>query len=46
MQLQQQETFTIQGPQLEVLGELETKLPAPARRRPTCLLYTSPSPRD
>ena len=34
MQLQQQESFTIQGPQLEVLGELESKLPAPARRAP------------
>lgn len=35
MQLQQQESFTIRGPQLEVLGELESKLPAPARRAPT-----------
>ena len=38
MQLQQQETFTIQGPQLQVLGELETKLPTPARRKPTAAL--------
>lgn len=34
MQLEQQETFEIKGPQLEALGELEGKLPAPARRRP------------
>ncbi len=34
MQLEQQESFVIQGPQLEVLGEAESKLPAPARRRP------------
>lgn len=38
MQLQQQETFTIQGPQLEVLGQAESKLPAPARRTPTAAL--------
>lgn len=38
MQLQQQETFTIQGPQLEVLGQAESKLPAPARRKPTAVL--------
>ena len=38
MQLQQQETFTIQGPQLEVLGQAESKLPAPARRAPTAAL--------
>ena len=38
MQLQQQETFTIQGPQLEVLGRAESKLPAPARRKPTAVL--------
>ncbi|WP_455502267.1 LemA family protein [Gemmiger sp.] len=35
MQLEQQETFTIHGPQLEVLGEVETKLPAPAKKRGT-----------
>lgn len=34
MELEQNETFTITGPQLEVLGELEGRLPAPARRRP------------
>ena len=33
-QLDQQESFVIQGPQLEVLGEVESKLPAPARKRP------------
>lgn len=38
MQLEQQETFTIHGPQLEVLGEVETKLPAPARKRPVAAL--------
>ena len=31
MQLEQQENFTIHGPQLEILGEVETKLPAPAK---------------
>lgn len=30
MQLEQQETFVIHGPQLEVFGELETRLPPPA----------------
>ena len=35
MQLEQQETFTIHGPQLEVLGEVESKLPAPAKKRST-----------
>ena len=34
MQLEQQESFTIHGPQLEILGEAETKLPAPAKKRP------------
>lgn len=33
-QLDQQESFVIQGPQLEVLGKAESKLPAPARKRP------------
>lgn len=33
-QLDQQESFTVQGPQLRVLGEAESKLPAPARKRP------------
>ena len=37
MQLEQQESFEIKGPQLEVFGEVETKLPAPAKRRPTAL---------
>ncbi len=32
--LEQQESFTIEGPQLQVLGEVESKLPAPARKRP------------
>lgn len=35
MQLEQQETFTIKGPQLELFGEIESKLPAPAKKRPT-----------
>ena len=34
MQLEQQESFTFHGPQLEILGEVETKLPAPAKKRP------------
>ena len=38
MQLEQQETFAIHGPQLEVLGEVETKLPAPAKKRSTASL--------
>ena len=35
MQLEQQENFTIHGPQLEILGEVETKLPVPAKKRGT-----------
>lgn len=38
MQLQQQESFEIHGPQLEVLGNLETALPAPVRKRPAGVL--------
>lgn len=38
MQLEQQETFVIHGPQLEVFGEWETKLPAPAKKRPVAAL--------
>lgn len=38
MQLEQQETFVIHGPKLEVLGEVETKLPPPAKKRPTAVL--------
>ena len=34
MQLEQQETFEIKGPQLEVFGQVESKLPAPAKKRP------------
>lgn len=37
MQLEQQESFEIKGPQLEVFGEVETKLPTPAKKRPTAL---------
>ena len=37
MQLEQQESFEIKGPQLEVFGEVETKLPATAKKRPTAL---------
>lgn len=39
MQLQQQETFEIKGPQLEVFGEVESKLPAPAKKKPTAALF-------
>lgn len=38
MQLEQQETFEITGPQLEVLGRAESKLPAPARKKPAAAL--------
>ena len=38
MQLEQQETFVIHGPQLEVFGELETRLPPPAKKRPVAAL--------
>ena len=38
MQLEQQETFRIEGPQLEVFGQAESKLPAPARKRPAAAL--------
>jgi hypothetical protein len=36
--LQQQESFEIHGPQLEVLGEAETKLPAPLKKGSTASL--------
>lgn len=32
-----QEEYRVSGPQLAVLGEVETKLPAPAKKRPTAL---------
>lgn len=38
MQLEQQETFRIEGPQLEIFGQAESKLPAPARKRPAAAL--------
>lgn len=38
MQLEQQETFEIHGPQLEILGEIEQKLPPPAKKRPVAAL--------
>ncbi len=38
MQLEQQETFVIHGLQLEVMGEAETKLPPPAKKRPVAAL--------
>ena len=38
MQLEQQETFTIQGPQLEVFGQIESRLPVPAKKRPVAAL--------
>lgn len=38
MQLEQQETFEIKGPQLEVFGEVESRLPAPAKKRPVAAL--------
>mgnify|MGYP006866393623 CR=1 FL=1 len=34
MQLEQQETFEIKSPQLEVFGQVESKLPAPAKKQP------------
>lgn len=37
MQLEQQESFTIQGPQLEVFGQIESKLPTPAKKKPVAL---------
>lgn len=37
MQLEQQESFEIKGPQLEVFGEAETGLPAAAKKRPAAL---------
>ncbi len=39
MELEQNETFEIKGPQLEVLGQAESKLPAPARKRPVAVLF-------
>ena len=39
MQLEQQESFTISGPQLEVFGQVETKLPAPAKKRSTASVF-------
>lgn len=36
--LQEQESFTIHGPQLEVLGEVENKLPAPMKKRSSAAL--------
>ena len=39
MQLQEQETFTISGPQLTVLGAAESRLPAPARKKPAAALF-------
>ena len=38
MQLEQQESFVIHGPQLEILGKVETKLPPPAKKRPVAAL--------
>lgn len=38
MQLEQQESFEIKGPQLEILGETESRLPAPARKKPVAAL--------
>lgn len=37
MQLEQQESFRIEGPQLEVFGQIESKLPAPAKKRPAAV---------
>ena len=39
MQLEQQETFTITGPQLEVFGQVESKLPAPAKKNSTASVF-------
>lgn len=38
MQLEQQESFRIEGPQLEVFGQIESKLPASAKKRPAAVL--------
>lgn len=38
MQLEQQETFRIEGPQLEIFGQAESKLPVPAKKRPAAAL--------
>ena len=38
MQLEQQESFEIKGPQLEILGEAESHLPAPVRKKPVAAL--------
>lgn len=37
MQLEQQETFEIKGPQLEIFGEVESKLPPVAKKKPVAL---------
>lgn len=37
-QLEVQETFTVTGPQRAALGRVESKLPAPARKRPVAAL--------
>lgn len=38
MQLEQQESFEIKGPQLEVLGEVESKLPPVVKKKPVAIL--------
>lgn len=38
-QLQLQETYAVTGPQLEILGEVESKLPAPARKKPVAAAF-------
>ena len=46
MQLEQQESFEIKGPQLEVFGEAETRLPAAAKKRPAALAVLGYSPAE
>ena len=46
MQLEQQESFEIKGPQLEVFGEAETRLPAAAKKRPAALAVLGYGPAE
>lgn len=39
MELEQQESFELHGPQLEVFGAVETKLPAPMKKRSTAGIF-------
>lgn len=39
MEMQLQETYAVTGSQLEILGEVESKLPEPARKKPVAALF-------